>query len=386
MQNHYIYKIENNRIVFSFDFDRYVKTHHYVGTMTEGEICKKSGLSLPIPINITGIKFWNNFNQKIFVPTNIKSLEFGDSFNREFVSGPCLNTLTFGREFNNNFKLGGEVRELRFGYKFNRSIRLNPNLRILHFGDMFNSAIILNRGLRVLHFGNDYNKPIVPNISLEKLVLGIGFNQPIVLNSKMKWISFGCDVNKPVKLNRDLIFLSFESSCNQQVILPKKLIRLQLNNTNTDSFIPKFVKYLTLSRDIYSKQKMNKRLQAMSIYEDSGYTFFLTLENIKDAINEGFDVQIRSYKTCKVTYDSDSEGDSWSGSYNSYNSVKPYTVFEIDNLPNSIKQVSIGKNHVSIMNNLPSSMHMKTRKTRIKYNISKISDGDIEFNYAHSAY
>lgn len=351
MHNDYIYRIEDDQIVFSCDFNRYVKTYYYCSPMSNGQVCKKNehGSDLPIPPNITRMKFNDCFNQKICVPSSIKSLTFGVHFNCEFILGPCLNTL-------------------RFGVYFNRPIQLNSDLRTVSFGNRFNSAVILNRDLRVLHLGHNYNKPIQPNPKLESLVFGYDFNKFIMLNSQMKMLTFGDEFNQPIKLNSRLVFLSFGLFYEQHVVLSKKLIRLELNRRGPSLSMPKFLKYSTLSYNVYSTAIMNKRLQALSICINKGYTFYLRLENVDDVVGEGFDIQIHK---CDVHV---------TGSY-------IVSAYIIDNFSNSIKHVVICKKSNLTLDNLPNSMCVNTHRNEYgnkpKYNITNIYTENIEYNFAH---
>ena len=188
-----------------------------------------------LPNNLTHLTFGSNFNQLVDkLPNNLTHLTFGSNFNQLVDKLPInLTHLTFGRIFNQLVdKLPINLTHLTFGSIFNQLVdKLPINLTYLTFGSYFNQLVDkLPINLTHLTFGYSFNKLVdkLP-INLKHLTFGSDFNKPVnLLPTKITHLTFGKNFDQPVNLlPTNITHLIFETNFNQLVDkLPNNLTHL----------------------------------------------------------------------------------------------------------------------------------------------------------------
>ncbi|EFA74652.1 putative calmodulin-binding protein [Heterostelium album PN500] len=226
-------------------------------------------------VNITEIKFGNEFNQPLqsnSLPPNLTSLEFGISFNQILSVGvlpKSLKSLVFGYLFNQILSVGvlpKSLKSLEFGDRFNQILSvgvLPESLESLKFGNEFNQILsvgVLPESLKSLEFGDRFNQILSVGVlpkSLESLKFGGEFNQILsvgVLPESLESLKFGREFNQILSfgvLPESLESLEFGGEFNQILsvgVLPESLKSLvfdwKFNQILLDGVLPESLKSL----------------------------------------------------------------------------------------------------------------------------------------------
>lgn len=158
---------------------------------------------------------------------------------------------------NSNYKICNKT--IYFSYNFDIPLSSCPELikdmNILIFEDgkyagtnsKYNYLIILTPCTSILKFGFSFDIPIVLSLGVQYLKFGCNFGHPIILTPKIKFLSFGWDFDQPIVLPQSIIHLTFEHAFNHPIILTSRITHLRFGtNFNQLINLTKKITHLTL--------------------------------------------------------------------------------------------------------------------------------------------
>lgn len=238
--------------------------------------------------------------------THDKTIRFRHEFNDDL--GPYYEVIK-----DMNTLIFDERIEMGEFSRFNKPIVLAQSIVKLIFGSHFNQPIVLTSGLRVLTFGYWFNQPVVLARNIQILTLGDSFNKPIVLTPRIQILTFGFYFDQPIVLTQSIMVLTFGLCFNQPIVLTKSITDLTFGNSyNQPIILTKHIVHLKLGRYFNQPIILTSKIQCL----------FLSCEN-----------------------------------------------YNIDDLTNSIKHLTLKYNFNTGLNNVPNS--------------TKITIGNYNYKYEH---
>lgn len=112
-------------------------------------------------------------------------------------------------------------------------------MTVLTFGSKgyFNQQLFLTKKVISLVLGDSFNQPIVLNKNLLKIVFGEKYDQLICANSNMTMLTFGFRFDKPIDLTEKILHLEFGAFFNQKINVSKNITHLTFGRCFNQSII-----------------------------------------------------------------------------------------------------------------------------------------------------
>lgn len=102
-------------------------------------------------------------------------------------------------------------------------------------------------------FGSKFNRKLILNRDLEFLIFGMKYNTHIVLTKKLMFVTFGYYFEQHLLLPKNIIQIFLEDNSKQCILLPKYTMYLNIACLRISHSLPKKIKCLTASTDIYER-------------------------------------------------------------------------------------------------------------------------------------
>lgn len=120
---------------------------------------------------------------------------------------------------------------------FNESIDLSKTMVSIIFGYHFNKPFILTKHITQLKLGYEYNQPIRLSKNQQVMIFGRIFNQLIQLPKSITKLRFGNVFNQCIKLSKHIVHLKIGYYFDQSIELTKAIMYLDYDCRNTRSSI-----------------------------------------------------------------------------------------------------------------------------------------------------
>lgn len=121
--------------------------------------------------------------------------------------------------------------------KFNQKITIPNNITQVFFGHGFDEIVNLHESITHLIFGYDFNQEVILSNSLTFIFFGYSFNKIITLPESITYLILSDCFDQKIDLPKNLIYLNFGYKFNKIINLPPNLLYLTIPSTFDENII-----------------------------------------------------------------------------------------------------------------------------------------------------